>query len=86
MITDIILASASPRREQLLKQIGLVFRIIPGEVAEDTIEAAVPEQYVQKCALAKALASPATSGGLYGKRRVYTGWEVAAGLDKLAEE
>jgi len=28
----------------------------------------------------------ATSGGLYGKRRVYTGWEVAAGLDKLAEE
>lgn len=56
MITDIILASASPRREQLLKQIGLVFRIIPGEVAEDTIEAAVPEQYVQKCALAKALA------------------------------
>ena len=56
MITDIILASASPRREQLLKQIGLVFRIIPGEVAEDLIEAAAPEQYVQKCALAKALA------------------------------
>jgi septum formation protein len=55
LITNIILASASPRREQLLKQIGLVFRIIPGEVAEDRIEATAPEQYVQQCALAKAL-------------------------------
>ena len=55
MITEIILASASPRREQLLKQIGLVFRIIPSEAAEDQIEASLPEQYVQKCALAKAI-------------------------------
>ena len=55
MITEIILASASPRREQLLKQIGLVFRIIPSEAAEDKIEATLPEQYVQKCALAKAV-------------------------------
>lgn len=55
MITEIILASASPRREQLLKQIGLGFRIIPSEAAEDKIAASLPEQYVQKCALAKAL-------------------------------
>jgi septum formation protein len=55
LITEIILASASPRREQLLKQIGLVFRIIPSEAAEDRIEATLPEQYVQKCALAKAI-------------------------------
>lgn len=55
MITEIILASASPRREQLLKQIGLVFRIIPSDAEEDKIEASLPEQYVQKCALAKAI-------------------------------
>ena len=56
MITEIILASASPRREQLMKQIGLSFRIIPSESDESNMIGLEPEAYVKHCALIKAKA------------------------------
>lgn len=56
MITEIILASASPRREQLLKQIGISFRVIPSEVDETSMAALQPDECVKQCALAKAKA------------------------------
>lgn len=43
MVKDIILASASPRRQQLLSQIGLDFKVKPSaieEVIDDTLEPA----------------------------------------------
>ncbi|AZR73289.1 septum formation inhibitor Maf [Anoxybacter fermentans] len=49
----LILASASPRRRDLLKQIGLEFDIIPSNV-DETIKESDPVQLVKKLALLKA--------------------------------
>ena len=54
MITEIILASASPRREQLLKQIGVSFRVVPSEADEANMAVLSPDEYVKRCALTKA--------------------------------
>lgn len=54
MPKKIILASASPRRRQLLKQIGLSFRVIPSLVDEDSINCRDPLANVQAIALHKA--------------------------------
>ncbi|MBM3210948.1 septum formation inhibitor Maf [Candidatus Poribacteria bacterium] len=50
----IILASASPRREQLLKQIGIVFEIIPSNVNEKDFTHHDPVANTQLIALSKA--------------------------------
>ncbi|MGE5708151.1 MAG: Maf family protein [Bacteroidota bacterium] len=51
---DLILASASPRREQLLKQIGLSFRVIPSNASEDIDPTWTPREAAEKIALRKA--------------------------------
>lgn len=53
---DIILASASPRRKQLLEQIGLKFRCLPAEVDEKTIPGHPPWEMVCELASKKAQA------------------------------
>jgi septum formation protein len=50
----IVLASASPRRKELLSGIGLSFRIIPSEVDETLINGESPDVHVCRLALAKA--------------------------------
>ena len=50
----IILASASPRREQLLKQLFLNFKIVPSKVDEAKLRAKSPTAFAVKAALAKA--------------------------------
>ncbi|MBI5400218.1 septum formation protein Maf [Candidatus Saganbacteria bacterium] len=50
----IILASASPRREQLLMQLCPHFKVIPSQVDESKLKAKTPEAFVVKAALAKA--------------------------------
>lgn len=52
----IILASASPRRRQLLEQVGCKFSIVTSEVKENNQLAIPPEQLVIRHALAKARA------------------------------
>lgn len=55
MTTDqIILASGSPRRRELLEQIGLEFEVIPSSAAEDVLPEETPDQLVQRLSLAKA--------------------------------
>lgn len=49
----IILASASPRRRELLEKAGIVFAVIPG-TGEETITSEEPEEAVQELALEKA--------------------------------
>ncbi|MBE0486299.1 nucleoside triphosphate pyrophosphatase [Marinobacter sp.] len=50
----LILASASPRRAELLEQIGLAFRVQPADV-DETVPAGEPaEQYVERLAREKA--------------------------------
>lgn len=53
---EIILASASPRRQELLRQVGLSFRIIPSQVSEETDEPMSPGALVEHLALIKAQA------------------------------
>jgi septum formation protein len=50
----LILASASPRREELLKQLGLAFAIHPGDVEEEAVQAASPRRLVERLAYLKA--------------------------------
>lgn len=50
----LILASASPRRSQLMREIGLEFEVIPSQISEDGISAARPERLVMRLAHAKA--------------------------------
>lgn len=54
---DIILASASPRRKQLLEQIGIKFRCLPAEVDEKTSAGQSPRDIVCELASKKAQAA-----------------------------
>ncbi len=51
----LILASGSPRRADLLRQIGLEFEVIPSDIDEDEISGDSPQQRALNAALAKAL-------------------------------
>ncbi len=50
----IVLASSSPRRKQLLKQLGLEFEIVPSEIEEKLNPRLKPRHQVEELALKKA--------------------------------
>lgn len=52
---EIVLASASPRRCELLKQIGVSFKVIPSNVEENISIDLSPEELAQNLAYEKAL-------------------------------
>ena len=51
---DIILASASPRRSELLKQLGIGFKVFPSNIEENIDEMLGPEELVQNLSYSKA--------------------------------
>jgi septum formation protein len=51
-----ILASASPRRQELLRQVGLKFKIMPAHVNEEHLPQESPRQHVHRLAGNKAMA------------------------------
>jgi septum formation protein len=51
----LILASKSPRRSDLLKQLGLDFEVIPSKIEEDFIPGETPREHVIRLAEAKSL-------------------------------
>ncbi len=51
---NLILASESPRRNDLLRQAGLTFTVVPSSVDERPISGASPEEHVRRLAEAKA--------------------------------
>lgn len=53
----IILASASPRRRELLRQVGLQFSVAPADVDESIMPGETAEQYAVRIALDKARAA-----------------------------
>ena len=53
-LKQIILASASPRRKELLEQIGLEFEIIPAK-GEEVITKTAPEEVVMELSRQKAI-------------------------------
>ena len=50
-----ILASASPRRQELLRSVGLTFQIIPAHVNENYLAGESPRQHVQRLSIDKAI-------------------------------
>lgn len=59
----LILASASPRRRELLRQIGVSFRAIPAAVDETVLPGEQPGDYVLRVAIEKAATVWRRSGG-----------------------
>jgi septum formation protein len=55
MENGFVLASKSPRRIELLRQLGFEFDIIPSEIDEDLIQGEPPHEHVIRLAEAKAL-------------------------------
>lgn len=53
-MTDLILASASPRRAEILRQLGVSFQIQPANIDESVVALERPHDYVQRIALGKA--------------------------------
>ena len=54
MCCDIVLASASPRRRELLDQIGIRSHALPVDIDESVLDGETPAQTVQRLAVAKA--------------------------------
>ena len=52
----LILASASPRRRELMHQIGLDFKVHPVDLDETPLPGELPDHYVERMARAKACA------------------------------
>ena len=64
MHRSILLASASPRRRQLLRLIGLNHEVAPASVDESPIAEENAVSYVERMARLKAMDRSATAGGL----------------------
>lgn len=54
LMTKIILASASERRQKLLEQVGINCEVIPSNIDEDSINGDTPGDLVEKLSAAKA--------------------------------
>ncbi len=54
MENQLVLASASPRRRELLQQIGLKFQVIPSSTEEHILAGETPEEHVVRLSLDKA--------------------------------
>jgi nucleoside triphosphate pyrophosphatase len=52
---DLILASASPRRRDLLAGLRACFHVVPSDVSETLLTGETPEAHVSRLALAKAM-------------------------------
>ena len=59
---SLTLASASPRRRELMKALGLDFTITPADLSEDQIPGESPQEMVQRLSLEKAQAVAANMG------------------------
>lgn len=63
MAADIVLASASPRRRELLAQLGVRFRVCVADVDETPRAGESATDYAARLAVDKALAGAARDGG-----------------------
>ncbi len=51
----VVLASASPRRRELLSQLGIEFKVVPADIDEDNLTVDDPDQTARRLAREKAL-------------------------------
>lgn len=61
--TRLILASASPRRRELLSSLGLSFEVLAAELEERPAPGEAPERYVERVACEKAAKVASLRGG-----------------------
>src|SRR5688500_9291161 len=54
VLPDLVLASESPRRRELLGQLGLTFRVVPADVDESPLPGERPVAMVRRLAVVKA--------------------------------
>ena len=54
-LQDIILASASPRRRELLSQVGITFQVVPSNADESLLTDETPEAHVVRLSCDKAM-------------------------------
>lgn len=74
---SLVLASASPRRRELLAQVGVACAVHPVDVDERVLPGEAPEAYVRRLALEKARACQAVAG----TDAVFLGADTAVVLD-----
>lgn len=60
---SMILASSSPRRRELLKQLEVTFKVAPADIDESIDEGETPTNYVLRMSREKALVGLAQNGG-----------------------
>jgi septum formation protein len=60
----LVLASSSPRRQEILELLGLTFELRPPEVSEALRDGQEPEREAKRLAVAKATSVPAAPGDL----------------------
>jgi septum formation protein len=65
MATEIILASASPRRAELLESAGIRFDVVPGHIDETPLPDEPPVEHVLRLAREKALEVARRESGRY---------------------
>jgi septum formation protein len=75
----VCLASASPRRSELLRQIGVPFEVRPAHINEEPLANEAPEAYV--CRLAAAKAEAVWAGLPQAERRPVLAADTAVVLD-----
>lgn len=78
-MSPLFLASASPRRRELLAQIGVDFSLLNAPIDETPLPGELPGAYVERLALAKARAGLATLSP--GQPAVVLGADTAVVLD-----
>ena len=61
--TRLVLASASPRRSELLRSVGLDFDVIPADIDESTLSGETPSDYVARLSNEKASVVAERVGG-----------------------
>jgi septum formation protein len=62
-LTPLVLASASPRRAELLRAAGIPFEVLIADVDETALDGEEPDEYVRRIADAKATAAAARAPG-----------------------
>ncbi|GFO64498.1 Maf family nucleotide pyrophosphatase [Geomonas paludis] len=63
--TTIVLASASPRRSELLESAGISFRVVPADICEDQLPGEEPVDHVLRLAEGKARAAAGMTEGRF---------------------
>jgi len=79
LMPQIFLASRSPRRRELLAQIGVLYRLLDVDVDESIMPGETPDAYVVRLALAKAVAGANQRPGGYSMPVLAADTAVIAG-------